>query len=128
MQQIQELMELVSKELTGTADSDTVVGTPIEIGGATLVPISRLGIGLGAGGGEGEGEGQAPKRHGGRQGRGKGTGGGSGGGAKIRPVAVIAFTDDGVQVLPVPGKKGKLDQFIDKIPDWVDMFESRMKE
>jgi uncharacterized spore protein YtfJ len=88
------------------------------------VPISRLGIGLGAAGGAGEGEAPEGKR-GRRHGSGKGVGGGSGGGAKIRPVAVLAFTEAGVEVLPVPGKKGKLDRLIERVPEWVEKFEKK---
>jgi uncharacterized spore protein YtfJ len=124
MEQIRELMELVGEKLDQVAKSDAVVGEPIELGGATLVPISRLGIGLGAGGGVGEGD-APPRKRGPRHGRGKGVGGGSGGGAKIRPVAVLAFTEAGVEVLPVPGRKGKLDQLIDRIPGWVEKFEKK---
>ena len=124
MEEIRQLMELVGAKLDGVAKSDAVVGEPIELGGVTLVPISRLGIGLGAGGGVGEGEGPTRKK-GPRHGRGKGVGGGSGGGARIRPVAVLAFTEDGVEVLPVPNKKGKLDQLVERIPEWIEKFEKR---
>ena len=43
MEQIKELMQLVGSKLDGVADSNAVIGEPIELGGATLVPISRLG-------------------------------------------------------------------------------------
>lgn len=124
MEQIRELMELVGEKLDQVAKSDAVVGEPIELGGATLVPISRLGIGIGAAGGVGEGEAPEGKRRP-KHGRGKGTGGGSGGGAKIRPVAVLAFTEAGVEILPVPDKKGKLDKLVDRIPGWVEKFEKK---
>ena len=127
MEQIKELMQLVGSKLDGVADSNAVIGEPIELGGATLVPISRLGIGLGAGGGVGEGE-RPARKNGHRQGHGKGAGGASGGGARVRPVAVLAFTDEGVSVLPVPGKKGKLDALIERIPEWVEKFEKKMED
>jgi uncharacterized spore protein YtfJ len=122
VEQIKQLMELVGTRLDNVAHSDVVVGKPIEIGGVTLVPISRLGLGLGTGVGSGEGEDAGGKR-GSKAGRGKGAGGASGGGASVRPVAVLAFTESGVEVLPVPGKKGKLDQIIERIPAWVEKFQ-----
>lgn len=127
MEEIKELMKLIGEKLEQVAKSDAVVGQPIVLGGATLVPISRIGIGLGAGGGVGEGDAQTGKR-GPEGGRGKGVGGGSGGGAKVRPVAVLAFTEAGVEVLPVPGKKGKLDQLIDQVPGWIEKFEKKIKD
>jgi uncharacterized spore protein YtfJ len=121
MDDIKQLLELVSERLASTASSEVVVGKPLEIGGLTVVPLSRVSIGLGAGGGEGEGE--MPDPHGKRRGPagGKGTGGGSGGGAKVRPIAVAVFTPQGVQILPIPGRKGHLDKILDKIPEVIDM-------
>jgi len=122
MDNIKELMDFVGEKLDGVANSDAVVGQPIELGGVTIVPISKLGIGLGAGAGVGEGEGEG---RGNKGGSGKGSASASAGGAQVRPVAIVAFTEDGVEVLPVAGKMGKLDKLIDKIPGWVEKFEKK---
>ncbi|MFC1863792.1 GerW family sporulation protein [Thermodesulfobacteriota bacterium] len=85
-----------------------------------MVPLSRVSIGFGGGGGEGDqqfGHGKDKKegRH-----RAKGIGLGSGGGAKVRPVAVIVFTEDGVRVEEIPDKRGPFDKIFNKIPDIIE--------
>ncbi len=125
MQHVKELLDLVLGKLETVAHSDAVVGEPIELGGVTLVPLTRINMGFGLGEGEGEGQGFGPGSHGGRKGaggaQGKGVGGGTGGGAKVRPVGVAIFTADGVEILPIKDKKGLMDRLFDKIPELVDM-------
>lgn len=125
MQHIKELLELIASKLETVSQSDTVVGEPIELGGVTLVPLTRISLGFGMGGGEGEGQEFGPGAHGGKRGssgmHGKGVGGGTGGGAKVRPVGVAIFSADGVEVLPIQDKKGLVDRLFDKVPELVDM-------
>ncbi|MBU0553529.1 GerW family sporulation protein [Myxococcota bacterium] len=121
MESINTLMDLVSAHLSELAKSDVVVGAPIELGAHTVVTLSAVSVGFGGGGGQGEGDMPAHTRgkhkHGGK---GKGLGGGSGGGGKVRPVAVIVFSEGGVQVLPVPAKQGALDKIFERIPGLID--------
>ncbi len=125
MQHVKDLVKLVSGKLAETAQSDLVVGKPIEAGDVTIVPLSAVSLGFGGGGGEGEGE--PPHEHGPakklkmKSPRGKGMGGGGGGGAKVRPVAVAVFSPDGVRVMPIGDKKGVLEKIFDKIPEFIDM-------
>ena len=124
MQHIKELLELVTGKLETVAHSDAVVGEPIELGGVTLVPLTRISLGFGMGGGEGEGQGFGPGSNPKKRGtgpQGKGVGGGSGGGAKVRPVGVAIFSADGVEILPIKDKKGLLDRIFDKMPELVEM-------
>lgn len=125
MQHVKELLELVTGKLETVAQSDAVVGEPIEVGGVTLVPLTRISLGFGMGGGEGDGQGFGPGAHSGRKRavgpQGKGIGGGTGGGAKVRPVGVAIFSADGVEILPIKDKKGLLDRLFDKVPELVDM-------
>ena len=62
---------------------------------------------MGAGGGEGDG---TPTTKQAKAGPGGGKGEGAGGGVKVRPAAVIAFTPDGVRVLPIPSQPGVFDK------------------
>jgi uncharacterized spore protein YtfJ len=125
MQHVKELLELVTGKLETVAQSDAVVGEAIELGGVTLVPLTRISLGFALGGGEGEGQGFGPGAHAGRKRgagpQGKGIGGGTGGGAKVRPVGVAIFSADGVEILPIKDKKGLLDRLFDKVPELVDM-------
>ena len=125
MQQVQEIIEQVTNTLSDIAQSDVVVGNPLEVGTVTVVPISRVTAGFGGAGGEGEGEtsrdGAAGKNP--RKEMGTGRGGGSGGGAVVRPIAVAVFRPEGVDVLPIPEKQGKLEKFLEQIPDLIDRFK-----
>ena len=127
-QGIKEVLDLVSERLASTAKSDMVVGKPLELGGLTVVPLSRVSVGMGGGGGQGEGQGMGPGGPGRRghnfQGVGKGVGGGCGGGAKVRPAAVAVFTPNGVKILPIPDRKGKLDKLLDRLPDLVERVQA----
>lgn len=135
MQHVKELLDLVTGKLEQVAHSDAVVGTPIELGKVTVVPLSRISLGFGAGGGEGEGEGFGPGAHGPGKGKGKpkggagkGVGGGSGGGARVRPVGVAVISESGVEIFPIADKKGLLDRLFDKIPEVIEMVKQAQGE
>jgi uncharacterized spore protein YtfJ len=123
MEHLQEILEAVSGPLSDVANGEAVVGSPIQLGSVTVYPISRVSIGLGGGGGQGENpEGKGAGRHGRPE---SGAGGGSGGAAKARPVAVLVFSGEGVTVLPIPDRKGKLDGILEKIPELIERFKPR---
>ncbi len=126
MQEVEGIIQQVTETLGAVASSDAVVGAPIEVGNVTVVTISRVMAGFGGGGGEGKGAGKAKKSD--TEGSGAGAGGGSGGGAVVRPVAVIAFTKNGVKVMPIPEKQGKLEKFLDQLPGLIERFSSKAKE
>jgi uncharacterized spore protein YtfJ len=120
MESVIEILEKIVDTLSDTAKSDVVVGREVELGSVKIVPLSRVSIGFGGGGGEGDqqlGHGRDKKD---RPHRGKGIGAGSGGGAKVRPVGVVVFTEEGVRVEEIPDKKGPLDKIFDKIPDIIE--------
>jgi uncharacterized spore protein YtfJ len=121
MQHVEQVIEQVSQTLADIAQSDVVVGTPIEVGSVTVVPISRVAAGFGGGGGSGEGDAPAGGKH--TEGSGKGEGGGSGGGAVVRPVAVAVFGPEGVQILPIAERLGKLEKLLDQLPHLVERFK-----
>ncbi len=118
MQFLIDLMNMVAGKLEEATQSDVVVGEPIALAGLTIVPLSRLSVGLGGGGGEGEGE--VPVKRSKGAGKGEGRGGGAGMGARVRPVGVAIFSDDGVEVLPIADNKGILDKIFDKVPELID--------
>lgn len=122
MEHVKELMGLVLGQVESVAKSDIVVGDAITMGEVTIVPLSRMTVGFGAGGGEGEGEGPPDRKRSRRQRpRGKGVGGASGMGAKVRPIGVVVFSADGVEVHPIAAKKGIVDKIFDRIPEVIDL-------
>jgi uncharacterized spore protein YtfJ len=118
MENLQNLYETVSEQLGAMAQSDIAVGAPIAVGNVTLIPLCRVSVGFGAGGGTGEGNVNHRKQQCGR-----GTGGGTGGGGKVRPVAVIVFSEQGVEVLQVGDSCSRLEKFLEKIPELVSHFK-----
>lgn len=122
MTNVEEILEAVGEQLGTVAQGDAVVGSPVKLGPATVYPISLISLGLGGGGGEGESEGA---REGGKGESGAGNGGV--GGVKARPVAVIAFLEDGVSVLPVPHEAGPLERLLEGLPDLVERIKEKAR-
>lgn len=122
MEHVIKLMEELIGTLSETVKSEVVLGKTVELGTAKIVPLSRISIGFGGGGGEGD----QKFGHGRHRDKidkpfaGKGSGIGSGGGAKVRPVGVIVFTEDGVRVEGIPDKAGLCEKIFDKIPDMIE--------
>ena len=133
MEHVNALIDLVAGTVTDVAQSDVVVGKPIELGDTTIVPLSRVSLGFGGGGGEGEGKGPKKRRGKGRDktngnktdaselAEGRGTGAGGGGAGKVRPVGVIVFSSEGVSIEAIPDKKGTFDKLFEKVPELIDM-------
>lgn len=128
MESIIELLGMVASRLTDTAQSEVVVGEPIDLGAVKIVPLSRLSLGMGMAGGEGDGEYQSNGKKRTRSGSGKGNGSASAIGARVRPVGVAIFSDDGVQVLPIADRKGILDKIFDKIPRVIELVEGVLEK
>lgn len=123
MENISGLLQEMVNNLSDTANSEVVVGQTVELGLAKIIPLSKVSVGFGGAGGEGDqhcghGRGKKEKSSGCN---GKGSGSGAGGGAKIRPVGVIVFTDEGISVERIPQKSGPLERIFDKIPDLIEL-------
>ena len=122
METIDKMVETVVDHLGTAASSGAVSGKPIVVGDVTQVVLSMVSHGQGAGGREGEG-GTVPAKKGKAPAGGGGGAEGAGGAAKVRPAAVIAFTAQGVQVLPIPDEPGTFDKVVDKIPDVMEVVD-----
>ena len=84
----QEMLKETASELENIIASKNVIGTPVDIGDKTVIPLSRFGFGFGAAGAQMNKTG--------------GEGGGAGGG--IEPIALIVVHKDisgpeGIKVL-----------------------------
>lgn len=113
----QGFMKTIVDELRNMARSETVIGEPITVGNATIVPVVKVCVGFGAGGGEGGGEG--PSGETGKIGHGQGVGQGGGGGVKIEPVAFLTIVGDDVRLLSV-GKRLSMDRWVETVPDVIE--------
>ncbi|MEZ5399534.1 MAG: spore germination protein GerW family protein [Bryobacteraceae bacterium] len=105
MPDIKEIAKTTIGEIERMINAKTVVGDPIQVEGATLIPLVSFGFGFGAGGGQGRNEKT-----------GEGDGGGTGGGGGVKPVAVIIASKDGVRVQPIkPGATGLVEKIAESI-------------
>jgi uncharacterized spore protein YtfJ len=124
MEIIENLVKTALGEVEKALSTKTVVGEPITIGDATLIPVISVGFAFGAGGGEGKSE---AKR------TGEGTGGGVGGGAWAKPRAVIVVDKNGVRIEPITGRLSfameKLGETVPRMLETVmQKIEDRKKE
>ena len=111
---LSQLMADAIQQVKLMADADTIIGTPIQAEGVTLIPVSRLSLGVAGGGTEFSTKKQAP-------GGDNGFGGGSGASAKLEPVAFLVIREGTVKLLPVaPGPMTTADRVIETVPEVVD--------
>ena len=107
MEEVERLVKTSLEEIEKVLGTKTVVGEPITVEGATLIPLISAGFGFGAGGGSGKGESKQ---------KGEGAGGGAGGGAWVKPVAVVIVDKEGVRIESV---KGGLTSVIEKLGETI---------
>lgn len=108
---ISQLMETTMEHIKAMADANTIIGTPIQAEGVTLIPVSRMSFGVGGGGTE-----FATK-----QSANQNFGGGSAANAKLEPVAFLVLREGTVKLLPVaPPPATTVDRVIDTVPEVVD--------
>ena len=116
-----ELMRITMEHIKTMADANTIIGTPIQAEGVTLIPVSRMSFGMGGGGTEFSTKAGASKDS---------FGGGSAASAKLEPVAFLVVKEDGsVKLLPVaPPPATAVGRLIDTVPEVVDKITGFIEE
>lgn len=110
---IGELIESTLNNIRSFAQTNTIIGTPIQAEGVTLIPVSRMSVGYGGGGME-------LSTKDGKVADGS-YGGGTGAGARLDPVAFLVIRGDSVKLLPVaPPPANIIDRVIETVPEVVD--------
>jgi len=110
---LSELMAATIQQVRTMADANTIIGTPIQADGVTLIPVSRMSFGVAGGGTEFSTKKQTAP--------GANFGGGSGANAKLEPVAFLIVKDGSVKLLPVaPPPATTVDRVIETVPEVVD--------
>jgi uncharacterized spore protein YtfJ len=102
MDSAHDIISTTVEHIKDLLDSDRVVGDPVQIGDATILPLVSIGFGFGGGSGTGE-----------KQGDNRGSGSGAGGG--IKPVALVISDAGGVRVEPVSSRLSTLTSSISEI-------------
>ena len=108
-----ELTSTTMEHVRTMADANTIIGTPIQAEGVTLIPVSRMSFGVAGGGTEFSTKKQPAGDN--------SFGGGSGASAKLEPVAFLVVKEGSVKLLPVaPPPATTVDRVIDTVPEVVD--------
>lgn len=101
---VEALIERVLGELHRIVQTETVIGTPVQAGELTIIPVSKISFGFGAGGGQ-AGKGQS----------------GTGGGASVEPIAFLIVDASGkVQIMTLTDKEVGWGQIAALVPEAVD--------
>jgi len=108
-------------EIEKILSTKSVVGEPVKLENATVIPLIQLGFGFGIGSGGAGGKGS-------KSAEGEGTGSGVGAGGGVKPVALIVIDKDGVRVEPVTRKSSIIEKMGDIIPKVMDKIGDKKKE
>lgn len=111
---ISDLMATTMEKIRDMMDANTVVGKPIETGGVTVIPVSKISVGYGSGGSDFAQKNQKPEHS-------NAFGGGAGMGVSITPVSFLIIKDGNVRVVSVeqPAPTA-VERVIEMVPDVVD--------
>lgn len=106
---IKSIMDVTMEKLKGMINADVITGTPIEVNGITLIPVSKVAYGLATGGSD------FPTKSSSQV-----FGGGGGAGVTISPIAFIAINGDNVKMLPVYNELTTVEKAISMAPEIID--------
>ncbi len=110
---VPELVQKTIEQIRSTVDVNTVIGDPIETGGVTILPISKVAFGFATGGSE------AASKH--RSSGPNNLMGGGGAGVTVTPLGFLIIKDGNVRYLGIPEPAhGSIDRIIEKAPDLMD--------
>ncbi|NCE64211.1 sporulation protein YtfJ [Pseudoflavonifractor sp. 524-17] len=111
---IGNLMTSTMEKLKEMVDSDTVVGTPIQADGVTIIPVSKVSVGFASGGSDFAAKVQRGDSN-------NSFGGGGGASLKITPVSFLIVKGDNVKMLYVdPPAATTVDRVVEMVPEVVD--------
>ncbi len=105
---IKSIMDVTMDKLRALVDADVITGTPIEVGGITLVPVSRVSFGMATGGSD------FPSKSG------QLFGGGGGAGVTVVPIAFMVISGENVKMLPVYNELSSLEKAMTLAPEIIE--------
>ena len=110
---IEGIMGVTMEKIRQLVDANTIIGEPITVDGATIIPISRVTFGFASGGSDFVSKNQSGGKN--------PFGGGGGAGVNIAPVAFLVVNKDRVRLLPVaPPPGGAAERVVEMVPEIVD--------
>ena len=106
---IKNILDTTMEKLKGMINADIITGNPIEIGGITLIPVSKVAYGLATGGSDFPTKSSAQV-----------FGGGGGAGVTVSPIAFIVINGDNVKMLPVYNELTTVEKAINMAPEIIE--------
>lgn len=100
------MASVLLEKLKGIAQTDTVVGAPIQAEGVTLIPVSRVSVGFGLGGATKNGEIA-----------------GSGGGLTVEPIAFVVVQGEDVKIVSLTRDKDVFGKALDLVPEVLSLLK-----
>jgi sporulation protein YtfJ len=112
---ISEMLASAMEKMQKIVDVNTIVGSPVDVGGGvTIVPISKVHIGMGGGGTDFATKSALSAKK-------DPFGGGMGAGVSIDPVAFLVIKGETVRMLPVAEPASTtMDRIVEQAPDLID--------
>ena len=116
---IEGMMGVTMEKIRQLVDANTIIGEPITVDGATIIPISRVTFGFASGGTDFDGKNAANKDL---------FGGGSGAGVNIQPVAFLVVKDGCVRTIQLSDNADTINRALTMLPELVDKVAALIKK
>lgn len=111
---ISDLMGTTMQKIREMVDVNTIIGSPIQSGEVTIIPVSKVSFGFASGGSDFATKNQKPEGD-------NAFGGGSGAAVNIIPIAFLIVKGDTVRMLPVAPPPGTtVERVVEMVPELVD--------
>ena len=111
---IGELMGTTMQKIREMVDVNTIIGSPIQSGEVTIIPVSKVTFGFASGGSDFATKNQKPEAD-------NAFGGGSGAAVNIIPIAFLIVKGDTVRMLPIAPPPGTtVERVVEMVPELVD--------
>ena len=109
---IEGMMGVTMEKIRQLVDANTIIGEPITVDGATIIPISRVTFGSDVGA-------KTNKQM---------FGGGTGAGVSIAPIAFLVISGGNVRTIQLVEHVSPVDSAINALPDLVDRISALIKK
>lgn len=107
---INAMIETAMQKLRDMAQSDTVIGDPVEMpNGVTAIPVCKVTVGFASGGADLPNKGNIQL-----------FGGGAGGGVTVTPIAFLVTSREGVKLLQLDTIGTTADNIVHAVPEVID--------
>ena len=114
---IEGMMGVTMEKIRQLVDANTIIGEPIMVDGATIIPISRVTFGFASGGSD---VGAKTNK--------QMFGGGTGAGVSIAPIAFLVISGGNVRTIQLVEHVSPVDSAINALPDLVDRISALIKK